>query len=174
MLARVTDLDRSTVARIVHAIGDRLGRWLVVGGAAMALWLAPRRITEDIDVVPITQTGRERLELMELAEQLGVPIESVNSAADFFVRRIEGWQDELELLYQGVSSTVYRPNATLMLLLKMRRLSELDLGDCELVLGTALPVDRERVRAALGALPPTDDAALAARREKLRALVGAG
>ena len=166
----VASFDRAQIAAIVHAIGDHLeGDWLVVGGASIALWLEPRRLTEDVDVVPMTQTGRERLALMELAHELGLPIESVNSAADFFVYRVEGWRDEIELLYQGASSNVYRPSATLMLLLKIRRLSERDLADCDLVLASGETVDSRRLVDALDALPPTEDADLADRRERLRA-----
>jgi hypothetical protein len=169
----VADLDRSAIERIVNAVGDRLdGSWLVVGGAAMALWLAPRRLTEDVDVVPMTHGGDERLALMQLAEQLGLPIETVNSAAEFFVRRIEGWEDQLELLYRGSRSSVYRPNATLMILLKMRRLSERDLEDCELVFQARPEIDRGRLIHALAALPPTDDTELAARRLELRRRIG--
>ena len=169
----IAPFDRARIESIVHAIGERLeGEWLVIGGAAVALWLEPRRLTEDVDVVPMTDTGSERLALMELADDLGLPIESVNSAADFFVRRIDGWRRELEVLHRGSRATVYRPNATLMVLLKMRRLSERDLEDCRLVLA-AEPVDAGRVRAALAALPDADDAALGARREELGRLLGA-
>lgn len=170
----VASLDRARIEAIVHAIGNRLeGDWLLIGGATIALWLEPRRVTEDVDVVPMTLTGRERLALMELAGDLGLPIESVNSAADFFVRRIDGWEREIEVLYQGTRSTVYRPNATLMLLLKMRRLSERDLADCDLVLRCGEAVDRTRLVEALAALPPTEDGALADRRERLRGLLEA-
>lgn len=168
----MAELDREAIERIVHAIGDQLdGAWLVVGGAALALWTAPRRITEDVDVVPMMPTGGERLALLELAEQLGLPIESVNSAADFFVRKIQGWEREVELLHQGERGRVYRPNATLMLLLKLGRLSERDLQDCALVLATGAPVDRARVGEALAALPPADDDALRGRRVELRRLL---
>jgi hypothetical protein len=168
------DIDRDTIERIVRAIGEQLdGNWLLVGGAALALWVAPRRQTEDVDIVAMTESGGERLALMELAEQLGLPIEAVNSAADFFVRRIEGWQDQIELLHQGTRSSVYRPNATLMLLLKMRRLSERDLEDCELVLGTGAVIDRARLLGALAELPAIQDTALAERRERLRQAIEA-
>ena len=68
--------DRAHIEQIVRAIGDRLdGDWLLVGGAAVALWLEPRRLTEDVDIVPLTDTGGERLALMDLANDLGLPID---------------------------------------------------------------------------------------------------
>lgn len=36
--------------------------------------------------------------MMEVAEDLGLPIEAVNSPADFFLERIPGWRDQLEFL----------------------------------------------------------------------------
>lgn len=171
----MTELNRDAIEQIVHAIGDRLdGEWLLVGGAALALWVAPRRMTEDVDVVPMTQTGSERLALLELAEQLGLPIEAVNSAADFFVRRIDGWERQLEVLHRGARSVVYRPNATLMLLLKLRRLSERDLEDCKLVLAAGGMVDRERLERALTELPESADAALVERRAELGRRIAGG
>jgi hypothetical protein len=75
-------------------------------------------------------------------------------------------------LYRGSRGRVYRPNATLMILLKMRRLSERDLADCELVLATRSEIDRGRLVDALSALPPTDDTELTTRRLELRRLIG--
>lgn len=167
-MTAVTELDRDAIERIVHAIGDRLaGEWLIVGGAALALWVTPRRLTEDVDVVAMVHTGGERLALLELAHDLGLPVESVNSAAEFFVRRIEGWESHLELVYRGRLSAVHRPDATLMLLLKLGRLSERDLDDCRAVVGSGAPFDGERIGRAITALPATDDGALGARREAL-------
>jgi hypothetical protein len=58
-----------------------------IGGEKLReVWLESRRVTEDIDLVGTRPDSR--LRLMELAERLGLPIEAMNSAADFFVRRI--------------------------------------------------------------------------------------
>ncbi len=167
-------LDRARIETVIHAMGERLdGDWLVVGGAAIALWLEPRRLTEDIDVVPMNPTGGERLALMQLAEDLGLPIEAVNSAADFFVRRVSGWASDVVLLHEGPSARVFRPGATSMLLLKLPRLSELDLADCERVLADCREVDAPRVLEALEALRRTDDDALRERRDRLRSALRA-
>ena len=161
----------------MHAIGDRLeGAWLVVGGAVVTLWLEPRRTTEDVDVMGLGDTADERYRLMDLALELGLPLEAVNSAADFFVRRIEGWEKELEVLHAGKRSVVYRPTATLLVLLKAGRLSARDLEDCRAAIAWARAsqarFDVERVRAAIDALTPTEDAGLVARRRELRGLLG--
>ncbi|MBL9024146.1 MAG: hypothetical protein JNL21_18280 [Myxococcales bacterium] len=166
-------LDRSQIEAIVKAVAERLeGSWLLVGGSLVALELEPGRTTEDVDLVGMEGTQAERFALMDLAFDLGLPIEAVNSAADFFVRRIDGWETELSVLRAGPRATVYRPNTTLFILLKVGRLSERDLEDCELALRRAEQegshVDRPRIVAALDALAQTEDAALTARRLRLR------
>ncbi len=166
---RAEPFDRAALERVVHAVADRLdGGWLVVGGAAIALAFGARRTTEDVDILPLVDTGEERLALMQLAEELGLPVEAVNSAADFFVRRIRDYREHVVPLHRGARSTVFRPDATLMIELKLRRLSERDLADCELVLESGEAIDAPRLLGALGALPPTDEAALAERRARLR------
>ena len=102
------------------AVCERLdGEWLLLGGALVALWLEPRRVTEDVDLIGLRGTADERYALMELATELGLPVEAVNSAADFFVRRIPDWRAELVELRRGAGATVYRPSVTLFLLLKL-------------------------------------------------------
>ena len=168
------ELDRAAVARFIEAAGARLtGEWLLLGGAVAALWFDATRLTEDIDMIGLGGTTVERLALMDLAVQEGLSVEVVNSAADFFVRRVPGWEHELALLHAGPSATIHRPSPTLFLLLKLGRLSEKDLGDCaELVrfIGVA-EIDVGRVLGALDALPPSPDAALMHRRAHLRAVL---
>lgn len=167
---------RAELERVVTAIADRLeGEWLLIGGALVALWLEDERVTEDVDVVGIGGLPGERLALLELASDLGLPIESVNSAADYFVFRIPGWRDEIEPFRRGLRSVVYRPTPTLFVQLKLGRLSPRDLDDCRLAVARAraegLRLDSARLCAALDARPGTDDAELAARRDSLRRLL---
>jgi hypothetical protein len=166
--------DRERIRKIVHEIGERLeGDWLLIGGALVALWLESERTTEDLDVVWIRGAEEDpRLALFGLAERLGLPVEALNTAADFFVQRVPGWRQEIEVLHRGSAGTIYRPTATLFLLLKVGRLSEQDLSDCLDLLrkveaeGAAL--DTARVLAALDGLADTDDEQLRARRARLR------
>lgn len=169
------ELDRARIERFVARAADELeGDWLLIGGAAAAIWFSPDRMTEDIDLVGSSGTNAERLRLMEVAEAEGLPVEAVNSAADFFVRRIPDWNRETVLLRRGASAAIYRPTATMFLLFKIRRLGEQDLADClSLIAWCAVreePIERTRVTAALDTLPMTDDGALLDRR---RALVSA-
>ena len=167
------EIDARRVDAVVTSLCESVGgEWLLVGGALVALWLEPRRVTEDIDVVSLRGSADDRLALMRLASDLGLPVEAVNSAADFFVRRIPGWDRELELLREGARGRVHRPNATLFLLLKIPRLSATDLDDCTAAIERArrdgVAIDVGRVLAALDALPPAPDRAVEQRRRALR------
>ncbi len=171
-----TRFDRDAVRALIEAAGEQLtGEWLLVGGAVAAVWFSADRLTEDIDLVGLGGTLSERDALMDLAAARGLPIEAVNSAADYFVRRIPGFRAEIEVLHAGSRATIYRPSVSLFLLLKVGRLSEKDLLDCTDLLAyarrTGLALDPARVLGALDALDATEDAALAARRAELRAAV---
>lgn len=166
-------LGRAHLEAILRAVVDELdGDFVVVGGAAAALWLTPRRITNDIDIFPVAGRGHNQLELMRLAVRLGLGVEAVNSAADFFVQRIPGWSEDLEVMLAGRRGRILRLSATVFLLSKLERLSETDAADCRAVLALAQAgkarVDGGRVLAALEALPRTEDQRLRRRRQALR------
>jgi hypothetical protein len=152
------DFDRDRIAAFLEAAGEVLdGEWLLAGGAAAIAWFATVRTTEDIDLVPLESTNAKRVALLDLAAARGLPIEAVNSTVDYFVRRVPGWREHLEVLHAGPRATIYRPDATLFLLLKVRRLSETDLADClalvEHCVATGAPIDREQVLLELDARP---------------------
>lgn len=165
-------LDRQRLEELLTRLTDTVeGDWLLVGGALVALWLEPRRVTEDVDLVGLAGGEDERFRLMEFAEAAGLPIEAVNTAADFFVRRVDGWRDEIEIFRAGRRGRIYRPTPTLFLLLKMRRLSERDLADCLAMIREAhaqsLPLASERILSALAALPSDVEPAVLRNRTRL-------
>ncbi len=167
-------MDRKRLEEVLERAVERLsGEWLLLGGALVALWVEGRRTTEDVDLIGLGGSAEERYALMELAADLGLPIEAVNSAADFFVRRVKGWREELEPFRKGPTSVIYRPTATLFVLLKMGRLSDQDLQDCVAVIEKAkrdgLRLDVVRLREALDVLPESTDEALLERRSTLLA-----
>jgi hypothetical protein len=173
--------DKARIEALLAVASEQLdGEWLLIGGAAAAAWFSTTRTTEDVDLVGLAGTPTERLALMDLASSAGLPVEAVNSAADFFVRKIDGWRDELVPLVRGPRATIYRPSATLFLLLKIERLTAIDLDDCIALLGhcaaTGELVDRERILSRLASLAPTPDTGRRDRRallaESLRNLPG--
>ena len=166
-------LDRERLDALVTRICEELdGEWLLIGGAIVALWLQARRTTEDVDIIGLAGTSRQRLALMSLAEAEGLPVEAVNSAADFFVERVDGWRSHLVVFREGKRGTVYRPDATLFLLLKIHRLDEQDLSDCAALLASGEPFDAARVRTEIRDLPVAASREQGARRAELLRLVG--
>jgi hypothetical protein len=166
-------LDRDRIDAIVQAVADRLpGDWLLIGGGLTALWLSPRRVTEDVDIVAIQGTGADRLSLLGLANDLGLPVEALNSAADYFVYRVADWRAQVEPFRTGTTARIFRPSPTLFLLLKIRRLSGQDLDDCLALLARVAtegwPLDVARVTSALDELPPSQEPSILERRARLR------
>jgi hypothetical protein len=164
--------DKARIEALLALAAEHLdGEWLLIGGAAAAAWFSIARTTDDVDLVGLTGSSEERLALMNLASSAGYPVEAVNSAGDFFVRRIDRWRDEIVPFIRGPRATIYRPTATLFLLLKVERLTAVDLDDCVALLAycaaTGEPVDRERVHARLDALPASADAEQQHRRDSL-------
>lgn len=85
------ELDKERISGLLDQLGNRLvGQWLLVGGALVSIWVEPRRVTEDIALVGLTGATNERFALMDAVFSLGLPVEAVNSAADFFMRN--RWQ----------------------------------------------------------------------------------
>lgn len=118
--------------RFVQAAGERLsGNWVIIGGAVLPLSGIEHRVTVDIDIAgPVKSTQAEMLILMEISENLGLPIEAVNQAGAFFLHKIPNWEESLVEIHRGKKATIFRPNVNLFIRLKIARLSEADLEDC--------------------------------------------
>jgi hypothetical protein len=126
-------LDRKTLRLFLEKAGDSLeGEWVLIGGTVLPLLGVEHRSTTDIDLIGLHPAEQaQSLALMELADRLGLPVETINQAGGFFLSRLPGFENELVLLHQGKTARIFRPNATLYLLLKLRRMSESDLQDCQ-------------------------------------------
>ena len=67
-----SSLGRAHIEHFLDRAAAKLeGDWLLVGGAAAAVWFDPGRVTEDIDLIGLGGTMAERLALMELASEEG-------------------------------------------------------------------------------------------------------
>jgi len=164
-------MDAARIEEILRDVAGRVeGDWMLVGGALVALWLDADRRTEDVDLVSLRGLAEDRLALLDAADALGLPIETLNSAADWFVRRIAGWDLDARPLLVGSAARILRPSPTVLILTKLSRLSESDLGDCLAAIRWAAssqePIDAHRVRQAIAALPAAGPE-LRGRREAL-------
>ncbi len=148
-------IDQTLLGRFVTLAVERLeGDWVVLGGTVLPLLGIEHRVTLDIDVAgPETAGNRELLILMGIADELGLPVETINQAATYFLHRVPDWPALLVPLQTSDKASVLRPNATLFIQLKLARLSETDLSDCLHMLGfarrTSEVVDLTRLRLVL-------------------------
>jgi len=145
-------LTKQTLQRFLALATDRLeGQWVLVGGSLIPLLGGTDRITYDIDLVgPRDATQSHTLLLMEIADELGLSIESLNQAAAYFLYRIPGFEKDLLPLCQGERGSVMRPTAALYVELKLARFTESDLADCLFYVDYARrhaePLDKARMR----------------------------
>lgn len=125
-------LDSALLTKVLSLAADRLsGEWVLLGGTLLPALGVDVRSTVDIDLVGLGPTeAAQSVELMEIAEQLGLPVETINQAAGFFLRRIQWSREDLILMRETARAKIYRPSLKLYWQLKLERLSESDVVDC--------------------------------------------
>ena len=142
-------ITSSILKKFVSLALKRLkGDWVIIGGTVLPLIKIDDRVTVDIDIAKVDKSGSDQtLELMEIAEDLNLPVETINQAGAFFLHRIPNWQSKLVLVSESKTARILRPNGTLFLQLKIARLSTSDLSDCLVMIkhcaksGEALDID---------------------------------
>jgi hypothetical protein len=113
-----------------QALKKLKGDWVIIGGTVLPLVNIDYRVTVDIDMIPLAPSGNEELlTLMQLAEALGLPVESINPAGGFFLKKIKDWRKRLIIHSTSNTCKIYRPNFDLFLELKLARFSETDESD---------------------------------------------
>jgi hypothetical protein len=129
----VKPLDARLLRKFLNLAGQSLkGDWLLVGGTLLPAVGLNVRSTVDIDLIGLgSEEAGQTLELMTLAESLGLSVESINQAAAFFLKKAGYSKSELIVLHKGKKATIFRPSVELYWRLKLPRLSESDLLDCQ-------------------------------------------
>ncbi|GJL52452.1 MAG: hypothetical protein NPIRA01_36790 [Nitrospirales bacterium] len=127
----MTVISKELLDQFFELASEKLsGEWILLGGSVLPYVGRSIRATVDIDLATTSlRGGEQQLKLMEIAESLSLPIEAVNTAAEFFVRKISGFEDNLVHMFSKDDFCVYRPNVNLFIQLKLPRLSESDLED---------------------------------------------
>lgn len=125
-------LNPELLRRFLDLASQQLkGEWLLIGGTLLPAVGLHVRSTMDIDLVGLHEKEMaQTLKLMEISENLGLSIESINQAAAFFVKKVGYTKEDLIPLKEGKEATIYRPSFELYLKLKTTRLTETDLIDC--------------------------------------------
>jgi hypothetical protein len=126
------NISSMIMKKFLREAGERLsGEWLLLGGALLPALGIESRVTVDIDFIRISKEPFDpTLDMLKLSEKLGLPAGTINQAALIYVQKIKNYLAHLVEFYQGTKSTIFRPDATLFVLLKMKRMSESDLNDC--------------------------------------------
>jgi hypothetical protein len=128
----VKTIDSKLLRKFLKLAGARLeGDWILIGGTVLPVLGVNHRVTTDIDLIGLSNPDQgQTLALMSLAEELGLPVESVNQAGAYFLEKIEDFRNRKVLLHRGKKASIFRPDATLFILLKIKRMSESDMADC--------------------------------------------
>jgi len=126
-------LNSTLLKKFLKQAADTLdGEWLLVGGTLLPAVGLDVRPTVDIDLIGLGEKeSAQNLELMEIAEKLGLAVESVNQAAAFFLKKVGYKKSDLLELQKGRRATIYRPSVMLYWKLKLPRLSDADQLDCQ-------------------------------------------
>ncbi|HLG20299.1 MAG TPA: hypothetical protein VI895_10860 [Bdellovibrionota bacterium] len=128
-------MNKSTIEKVVRIlIEEEGGDWVLLGGSLARLEFGGRRATLDIELFSCDGKPESRLQLLRTAEKVGLPVEALNSAADFFLYRVPKWKEELILVRKGRRGRLYRPSKTLFCALKLSRGTDADIEDCEVAL----------------------------------------
>lgn len=113
-----------------EALRSLTGEWVIMGGAVLHLLNINERITLDIDLARKTGQTDETLALLKITDKLKLPLSSINQAGAFFLRQISDWEMKLIVCAENKKCRILRPNGTLYLQLKIKRMSESDQQDC--------------------------------------------
>ena len=124
------------------------GEWVIIGGTVLPILGSDHRTTVDIDIVSLKESNNQNqqsMKLMKIAEEIGLPVEAINQAGAFYLRKIKDFQDNLILITESKNLKIYRPNALLFFELKAARMSESDLLDClEFIRVNPLEIEKYR------------------------------
>lgn len=112
------------------ALKNLKGDWIILGGTLLPALGVEHRSTIDIDFVSKNESSNSQLlQLMEIAQSLGLPIETINSAAAYFLKKIPDYSERLILLKKSKDCSILRPTLDLYFELKISRALESDIQD---------------------------------------------
>jgi len=125
-------LDSKILKKFLTLASDQLtGNWILIGGTLLPALGLDVRSTMDIDfVAEDTESTNQTLLLMGIAEQLKLPVETINQTGAYFLKKIPDYKERLILMKQGKQASIFRPELDLYIELKANRLTETDLQDC--------------------------------------------
>ncbi len=121
---------------IAKALTKLTGEWIIIGGTVLPLIGIDYRVTVDIDIINLEMENstKETIVLMEIAESLNLPVETINQAGAYFLSKIDDVKEHLVLIEESKKCKIFRPDVYLFIKLKTDRLSAVDLEDCKMMI----------------------------------------
>lgn len=137
-----TPLSAKVLKRFIEIALEKLeGDWVILGGTLPPALGIDYRQTVDIDFAPVhASTNATSIKVMEIAEGLGLPVETINASAEFFLKKAARFKSRLVPLFESKRCRIFRPTLDLYIELKLNRGSESDFSDC----GTLIDYAKEQ------------------------------
>jgi hypothetical protein len=131
----IAQVTTETVSKFCSEVAVKhfSGHWCILGSAVVTYLCDGKRITTDMDLCHMdvdAATNDDALSCAMAAEELGLLVESINLAASYFFTKIPAEDRAVVALRTFPHLTLFRPDATTFLCMKIGRLTELDLTDC--------------------------------------------
>jgi hypothetical protein len=126
-------MNSNTIHQFIDLAEKKLeGDWVLLGGSLLYFFDHDFRVTTDIDFVPLhsKKNNQNLLKTFEIAAELGLPVDTINSAALYFLEKVKDYEKELLVIRKWKTGRVLRPNLYLFFVLKLARFSENDFRDC--------------------------------------------
>ncbi len=124
---------KSLLREVCHEIG---GEWLMVGGAFILLEYDEHRPVKNVDLVPILHPNLSFVEaeyaLMTAAARLKFDPQVVTVNTKDYLDTFPGWPEEALEWRKGKVGSVAKPSLALLVAMKLKRGSTVDLNDLKL------------------------------------------
>lgn len=126
-------IDSKILNKFLKEAKEKLsGDWVIIGGTVLPLLGIDYRVTIDIDFIKLdfNTNNNETIQLMDIAQKLGLPVESINQAGAYFLSKLDEVEDHLILIEKSKKCRIFRPDIYLFFKLKLERMTETDFEDC--------------------------------------------
>lgn len=136
------NISFETIKRLTSEVAPKHleGDWILLGSCA-AFYVGVCRNTGDIDIANLSadesSTNKDQNMLGDMAEDLGLAFGEVNMAAGYFFGKMADAKNMIVKIVDLPRGALFRANATLLVAMKMSRLTPLDLADAVTILASA-------------------------------------
>jgi hypothetical protein len=97
-------IDTQVMKQFLALANSRLtGDWVIIGGILLPLLGINHRVTVDIDIINLDfkNSVDQTIELMDIAQALNLPVETINQAGSYYFSKMTDARDNLILLQES-------------------------------------------------------------------------